>query len=55
MCYMRRDWSFEEEARKLRQDEERRRREEVQRSSERDKGKDKQPVAERVREMVGSR
>jgi hypothetical protein len=53
MCYTRRDYGFEEEARKLRMEEEsrRRREEEAQRAKE----KQEKPLTEKVKEMVGVR
>lgn len=53
MCYTRRDRSFEEEARKLRMEEEtRRRREEEARRNQENEAK---PLTEKVKEMVGIR
>ena len=53
MCYTRRDQSFEEEARKLRMEEEtRRRREEEARRNQENEAK---PLTEKVKEMVGIR
>jgi hypothetical protein len=53
MCYTRRDYSFEEEARKLRMEEESRRRREEE--AQRPKEKQEKPLTAKVKEMVGVR
>ncbi len=53
MCYTRRDQRFEEEARKLRAEEDRRRKAESERSSE--ELRKAKPLTEKVKEMVGAR
>ena len=53
MCYTRRDYGFEEEARKLRMEEESRRRREEE--AQRPKEKQEKPLTEKVKEMVGVR
>ncbi len=50
MCYTRRDQSFEEEARRLRAEDERRRKAESKTSEQKEK-----PLTEKVKEMVGAR
>jgi hypothetical protein len=52
MCYTNRNRSFEEEARRLRLEEDRRRRQERQHAG--DEKQDK-PLTEKVKEMVGAR
>ena len=51
MCYTRRDQGFEEEARKLRAEEDRRRKAEAKTSEQ----KEDKPLTEKVKEMVGAR
>jgi hypothetical protein len=51
MCYTRRDQGFEEEARRLRAEDERRRKAEAK-TPER---KEEKPLTEKVKEMVGTR
>ena len=51
MCYTRRDQGFEEEARRLRAEDERRRKAESKTSEQ----KEEKPLTEKVKEMVGAR
>ena len=51
MCYTRRDRSFEEEARRLRAEDERRRKAEAEAPEQ----KEEKPLTERVKEMVGAK
>ncbi len=51
MCYTRRDQSFEEEARKLRAEDERRRKAGAKNAEH----KEEKPLTEKVKEMVGAR
>ena len=53
MCYTRRDHGFEEEARKLRMEEESRKRREE--GAQHPKEKQEKPLSEKVKEMVGVR
>ena len=53
MCYTRRDYGLEEEARKLRMEEESRRRREE--DAQRPEEKQEKPLTEKVKEMVGVR
>ena len=53
MCYTRRDYGFEEEARKLRMEEESRRRREEE--TQHPKEEQEKPLTEKVKEMVGVR
>ena len=53
MCYTRREQGFEEEARRLRAEEDRRRKAESRRPSE---GRsEEKPLTEKVKELVGAR
>jgi hypothetical protein len=54
MCYTRRDQRFEEEARRLRAEEDRRRRTDSERRPSEGRQEDK-PLTEKVKEMVGAR
>ena len=54
MCYTRRDRGFEEEARRLRAEEDRRRGTDSERRSSEDRREDKTPT-EKAKEMVGAR
>ena len=55
MCYTRRDQGFEEEARRLRAEEDRRKRKDfVGRHSSEERHEEK-PLTEKVKEMVGAR
>ena len=51
MCYTRRDRSFEEEARRLKAEDERRRKAEAEAPEQ----KEEKPLTEKVKEMVGAR
>ena len=51
MCYTRRDKGFEEEAHRLRAEDERRRKAESKTSEQ----KEEKPLTEKVKEMVGAR
>ncbi len=53
MCYTRRDQSFEEEARRLRAEDDRRRKAESERLYQ-ERSKEK-PLTEKVKEMVGAK
>ena len=54
MCYTRRDQGFEEEARRLRAEEDRRRRKDSGRHPS-EEPHEKKPLTEKVKEMVGAR
>jgi hypothetical protein len=54
MCYTRRDQGFEEEARRLRAEEDRRRRKDSGRYPSEERHEEK-PLTQKVKEMVGAR